>query len=168
MSLDNKMNQELGLAQKDIGGHRFEIKLLPCKIAGNVFIDLLETVGPTIGIAIDKYRNLDYVDPTEDTSFAEVAGMLSSQLASSEFENVVTIILKDCVMDGKPFDDNVHLRGEFNTYLELIEFALMENFQDFFRIRFAALWSIIPSFKSLLSQKKQTPAQVLQEEQPES
>lgn len=168
MSLDNKMNQELGLAQKDIGGHKFEIKLLACREAGDVFIELLETVGPTIGIAIDKYRNLDYVEPTEDTSFAEVFSMLSSKLASSEFRGVVELILKDCVMDTKPFDDNVHLRGEFNTYLELIEFALRENFQDFFRIRFAALWSIIPSFKSLLFQKKQNPAQVLQEEKPES
>jgi len=151
---NNKLNSDLGIAERSIGNHRFKIELLPCGPAGEVFLELLDILGPTIGVAIDKFRNLDYVTPEDDTSLAEVFSTLTSKMVRAEFNSVVDILLKDCTIDGAPFDKNTHLRGEFQTYVGLVSFALEENFLDFFIGYLKELGLEIPSLRNFMDLMK--------------
>ncbi len=169
MENNNKMNADLGLREKTIGSHRFEISLLPCGPAGETFIEMMDILGPSIGVTIDKFRNLDFVNPEEDTSFTEVFATFTSKLARGEARHVIDSVLDGCLMDGQPFNKDVHLRGEFSTYISLITFALEANFADFFIGHLKEMGLEIPSLRGFMDMmKKQVNQDSIQMETQES
>ncbi len=158
MSLD-KMSKDLGLVEKTIGSHRVEISLLPCKPAGDVFFQLMDIIGPSVGVALDKIRNIDYVDPEEDSSFGEIIGTLTSKLSTNEMSYIIDELLKDCCVDGERFDGNKHFRGEFSSYLKIIQFALEANFSDFFTGYLQDLGLEIPTWRDFMDMMKKLETQ---------
>lgn len=151
----SKMMQELGYREISINGHRFEVNLLPCGPAGEVFVDLMDIAGPSIGVVVDKLRNQDYLDPADDTTFAEIITTITSRLARGDFNRILDSLLDGCVIDGQQFNKDEHLRGEFSTYVKLIKFSLEVNFTDFFTEFLKDMGLEIPSLSAFVAKVKQ-------------
>jgi hypothetical protein len=149
------MQAELGIKEETIDGHRFEIKLLPCGPAGELFIEIMDIIGPGLGTVVDKMQNYHYIEPEDNTAFTEVINTFTSKLARGNYNTVLDIVLEGCLIDGVPFDRNKHLRGKFGTYVSLVKLALEANFSDFFTGVLRDMGLEIPTLSGLMATIKE-------------
>ena len=131
-NIKNNVYAQAGLKEIQIKGNRYTISLLPAYTAFAVSSDLIKLVAPSIASFIDSGRKEDYILPEEDSMFSEMAMLLVRQMDQVNLVTIVKSLLEGLTCNGVPVDPNEHFKGNFSGFLSIVEYALKENFGDFF------------------------------------
>jgi hypothetical protein len=122
----------LGLKRTKIKGTDYTINVLPALPAYILGVELMETLLPSIGSASDNGLNIEEILPEDRAVFTQVAVYLVKSLKDLDKVTIIQQLLEGATMNGQPLDLILGMRGKVSDLAFLIEFALKENFTDFF------------------------------------
>lgn len=92
---------------------------------------LLAVVAPLLGGTMDGLRVSEYVETPK--SFTELALTLCQQLDKLDVDNLVISLLDGATCNSVEITDiDEQFRGEMGAFIELVGFALQENFGELF------------------------------------
>lgn len=113
-------------------GKNVRIILLPAISKGiPIARRLLSVVAPAVGGTLDGLRHDDLIHGVPKT-FSELSLVVCQQLENVEIGNVVYTILEGMEVEGKAVDLDKYFTANYGEMVEILEFALKENFQSFF------------------------------------
>jgi ribosomal protein S18 acetylase RimI-like enzyme len=113
------------------GDNDVSIKLLPMSTGIKVAKELIGLIAPAIGSAVDGVRHDDLIHGAP-RSFSDLALVLVGQLDKVDVENLIELLLAGMLVNGNEVDLDDHFSANYHELLEIMEFALKENFQTFF------------------------------------
>lgn len=92
---------------------------------------LLKLILPVMGGLADEM----FAEESSSTpkTFSEMAMRILGQLDSFDTVNLLKRLLKDASVDGKSIDFDTYFMDNYGELILIVEFALKENFQSFFR-----------------------------------
>jgi hypothetical protein len=112
-------------------GIEVSIQKLPMSKGINVAKELICLIAPTIGSAVDGVRHDDLIHGAPK-SFSDLALVLVTQLDKVDILELIQLLLAGLLIDGDEVDIEEYFSGNYGELLEIMEFALRENFQTFF------------------------------------
>ena len=116
---------------KKIGDSEFQITVLPALEVIRQGKTLLNIVLPVFGSAFDALS--DSGDEYQiNTTFSDLSLLVCEQLDKLDVEQLITILFKGALKDGKPYDVNNLSADDVGEIFSVLEWALEENFHDFF------------------------------------
>ena len=132
--------QKTGTRNIDILGKKYSITILKASQGLEVGTRLIKTVAPAIGIFFDnreatkglQSEDGEVVFLDEQTIFTDLAVALVTQLDNLDLIGTIKGLLASLHCNSQPvvFDD--HFAGNLGELAAVVEFALKENFADFF------------------------------------
>ena len=128
----DNVSEAAGYKKIPIGSNVYSIKLLPASLGFMVATNLIKTLLPVFGSWADAQGRKGQVLPEDESTFTELALLLVGQLDKVDVLQVVHTLLNEALVNGKPLDFDIHFRANYKSLMKLIEFALKENFGDFF------------------------------------
>lgn len=128
----NQIDEAAGYKKIQIGNKVYSIRLLPASVGFSVATNLIKTFLPVLGSYADANGRKGLVLPEDDSVFSEMAILLCSQLDKIDPLILVQQLLADSLVNGKQFNFDDQFRANYSDLIKLIEFALKENFGDFF------------------------------------
>lgn len=119
-------------AETTIKNKKIKLELLPAISVGvPVARRLLNIVAPAIGGTLDGLKHDDILHGVPKT-FTEVSIVICQQLEKAEVNNLIFTLLNSLEVDGKDVDLDEYFTANYGEMVEILEFALKENFQSFF------------------------------------
>ncbi len=112
-------------------GNTVSIKLLKTTAGIAVAKKLLNVIAPAVGGAADGMRH-DALVHGAPTSFTDMALTLCDQIDKLQIENVIAVLLDEVYINGDPINFEEYFQANYGELIEILEFALKENFQTFF------------------------------------
>ena len=82
--------------------------------------------------------------------FTDLAIALVRQLDELELEETCRVLLAGLTCNGQPVDYETHFAGNYSAYIQVIEYALKENFGSFFTDYLKAKGLEIPTLMAML------------------
>lgn len=158
----DQISEAAGYKKVQIGRHIYSVKLLPASVGFSVATNLIKTFLPVLGSYIDANGRKGLVLPEDDSVFSEMALLLCTQLDKIDPLVLVQQLLNDALVNGKPFNFDDQFRANYSDLVKLLEFALRENFGDFFTVYLQEKGVSLSSL-NLLSLKTAPPVQTQQE-----
>lgn len=123
---------QAGIKQITIKDKRYGVQLLPAYTAFAVGMELISLALPALGSYIDSEKKSEFILPEEDAMFSEIALLLVRQMEKANLVQIAEMLLQGLTCNGQEVDANVHFRGSVSGFMQVLEFALKENFSDFF------------------------------------
>lgn len=123
-----------GYKKIQIGRYIYSVKLLPASAGFSVATNLIKTFLPVLGSWADAHERKGLVLPEDDSVYSEMAILLCTQLDKIDPIVIVQTLLSDALVNGKQFNFDDQFRANYSDLVSLIEFALKENFGDFFTV----------------------------------
>lgn len=128
---------------KTISGDTYLVYALPPRIANKMFIRIIKTVGPSLGVLLEELDEDDAKkglkglldNPKIDGAFiGKVARELCERLDEDEIERMMNDLAKVSEVEGggslfKIFD--IHFQGKIGELYAWFAFALQANFANF-------------------------------------
>jgi len=149
-----------------IGGASYTITVLGAKDGMRVGVELASMMLPSIGVMLDDQDAREGGFESEEL-FLALATSLVSSVDSNHIVSLFETLLGDVYKGSQPIDYDDEFQGELANYILLVEFALKENFADFFPTFFKAKGLEIPSLGKM-KQMLGLPQDNSQEESKES
>lgn len=115
-----------------IEGKVYSVKLLPATQGLGLALKLIKTFLPTLGAWADGEKKEGLILPEDNSMFSEMAILLVSQLDKVDIGLVVKQLLDGALVDNEGLDFETYFSANYSTLIELVEFAMKENFGDFF------------------------------------
>lgn len=113
-------------------GKKVRIKLLPAITIGiPVARRLLDIIAPAIGGTLDGMKHDDVLHGVPKT-FTEMSLTVCKQLEKAEVGSLVFTLLEGLEVDNSDVDLDEYFTANYGEMIEILEFALKENFQSFF------------------------------------
>lgn len=123
-----------GVRQTIIGDSEYVIKLLPATKGLEMGNRLIKAFGTALGVILDSNsrEEIDEYFLEESTLFTDLAIAVCAKL--DELNIIVTVkdLLAGSYVNGQPLDFDSHFMANYGNLVCLVEFALKENFGDFF------------------------------------
>lgn len=117
--------------QITIKDKQYQIVLLKGREGFTTALALGKLIAPIVGSAFDGMKHDDLIHGAPKT-FQDMAALLINQLDKTDVEAMVfDKLLRQATVQGQPLTDQ-HWMGNFSDLIELVMFALKENFGDFF------------------------------------
>jgi hypothetical protein len=88
-------------------------------------------VAPAVGGTLDGMRHDDLIHGVPKT-FTDMSLVVCQQLEKAEVHNLIFELLKSLEVDNKQVDLDEYFAANYGEMVEVLEFALRENFQSFF------------------------------------
>ena len=123
--------QQAFQCQSTINGKDYVIQLLPTSVSLEVSQKLVKALGPAFGVLLDNNSD-ESMYQMEQTLFTDLFIAIAKQLDNLELTTLLQVLLKGAYCDGQAIDFDEHFRGKFGELLLVGEWALKENFKDFF------------------------------------
>ncbi len=124
-------NTEKLYRKTKIGDKEYTIRLLTAFPALRIGKRLMSVVLPAVGGTLDGLREDDY--GTTPKTFTELALVLCDQLDGIEFDELAVELLGGSLCNGIEIKNlDAHFQGEIEGMIELLIFALKENFGKLF------------------------------------
>lgn len=117
------------IKQKKIHGKEYQINLLPAKQGFTIAMKLSKTIIPAIGGSVDA------LDQMAVGGFSRVALLLTEQIDDQEIMSIIEALTDQMAVDGEPVNFDRHFMANYGALIEVLEFALMENFESFFEAK---------------------------------
>ena len=133
--MDNMFAQQLqnaGQRQKDINGKTYAITLLPASQGLAVGNRLIKSLGPAIGVLLDSSQIEEVLFPEDQSMFTDISIALVRQLDELDVESTIKLLLNGATCNSQPINFDQHFAGNYGEMVAVTEFALKENFGDFF------------------------------------
>lgn len=129
--------EAMAKAQKDklyattaINNKQFRIKKLPALKGLQISTRLAKIILPLAGGTFDGLK----ADTTFQTprNFTHLALTLCDQIDNINLEDLSLQLLNDLYVDGNPVDFDEYFSANYGEFVEVLAFALQENFSSFF------------------------------------
>lgn len=117
------------IKQKTINENKYQIELLPARKGLKLAMKLSQVILPTLGSSIDA------LDNTDGTGFTRVALLLVEQMDQFDVVELMDELLDNAVVNGKELDIDSHFIANYGELVEVLEFAVRENFESFFEAK---------------------------------
>lgn len=158
--MDNLFEQELkkaGGRQKVIGENTYSIKLLPATVGLKLGNQMIKGLAPVIAVLADNSMGNgavsvkgDALVMEEQTLFTDMAVALVRQLDELDAVLIIKSLLFEASCNGQPIDFDNHFMGRYGELISIVEYALKENFGDFFIEYLKGKGLEIPTLRSLM------------------
>lgn len=122
--------QQVGLRQLTLNGKVYSIKLLPASKGMSVSSRLIKALGPAFGVMLDS--NNEDLFPEQVSMFTDLAIAIVRQLDELQLETTIKELLGCLSCDGQTVNFDEHFAGNYGELIAVTEYALKENFGDFF------------------------------------
>lgn len=119
------------MRQTNIEGKTYSIMLLSAIKGMTIGQKLIEAFSPAAGIVFDKSQEEDSLF-NENTTFRDIAVAITARLDRLDMPNTVRDLFQGLACNGQQVNFDEHFRGNLGEMLLVLEFALKENFGDFF------------------------------------
>lgn len=119
---------------KTINNTKYTINKLKMTDGLKTSQSILKLIAPTIGGAVDGLRHDEVLHGAPD-SFANLALLFTQQMDKVDIIKIIHTLLFQMEVNGKSLDPNAvedHFIGNYGELVEVVEFALEENFKSFF------------------------------------
>jgi len=113
------------------GDNKVSIKLLPMSSGIKVTKELISLLAPAIGSMADGVRHDEYLHGAPK-SFSDLAFSLVSQLDKVDIIQLIHTLLQGMLVNTKQVDLEEYFTANYDELVEILEFALKENFGSFF------------------------------------
>ncbi len=110
----------------------YAIKLLPSTQGIGLAFNLIRVFLPSIGAWADGEKKEGLILPEDNSMFSEVAMLLVGQMDRIDLSQVIKTLVGTALLNNQPIDFEKHFVGNYGSLIELVEFALKENFGSFF------------------------------------
>lgn len=117
---------------KNINDIDYELKLLNTSRAFITAEQLIKLGLPSLGAGLDNAMLGDEEEFLESQTFATIAILITRQMDEVDVLSIVKELLKDMTADKAPVDFEKYFRGRMDLLIEIIEFALRENYGSLF------------------------------------
>lgn len=115
-----------------VNGKNIRIKLLPALTVGiPTARRLLNIIAPAVGGTLDGLRHDDFIHGVPKT-FSDMSLVVCQQLENAEVHQIIFTLLEHMEVDNKVVNLDEYFMGNYGEMIEILEFALKENFQSFF------------------------------------
>lgn len=115
-----------------VNGKNIRIKLLPALTVGiPTARRLLNIIAPAVGGTLDGLRHDDFIHGVPKT-FSDMSLVVCQQLENAEVHQIIFTVLEHMEVDNKVVNLDEYFMGNYGEMIEILEFALKENFQSFF------------------------------------
>lgn len=113
-------------------GKNITIKLLPAVTQGiPVARRLMNVLAPIVGGTLDGMRHDELFHGAPKT-FSDMALLVCKQLEGIDAPSLINTLLSGMEVDGKSVNIDEYFSANYGEMLEILEFALKENFSSFF------------------------------------
>lgn len=113
-------------------GKTIKIVILPAITKGiPVARRLLNIVAPVVGGTLDGLKHDEIIHGAPKT-FTELSLTVCRQLEEAEVGNLIYTVLENMEVDGERIDLDDYFSANYGEMVEILEFALKENFESFF------------------------------------
>lgn len=126
-----QLNKQAGLATVTINDDSYTVHLLPTTIGLAMSLEIGKLLMPSLGAGIDGFRH-DEILHGAPTTFADLGKLLVLQMGEVKIVEMVKALLSKSEINGKQLDFEKHFSGNYGALIQLVEFALRENFESFF------------------------------------
>ena len=150
-SLVQEAAAEAGINQKTIGGRTYSLKLLPARKGMAMGKRIIQAFGPALGVILDSNAETDVIFGEEQNLCTDLAIAIVGQLDELAIEQTVLDLLGGMTCDGQPIAFDSHFAAKYTILLEVITWAIKENFGDFFTGWLKAKGLSIPTLKSMMT-----------------
>ena len=144
-----------GIKQKTINGKIYSVKLLPATLGMTISSRIMKAMGPAIGVVVDSKDEI-YL-PGEQSFYTDIAVAVVAQLDELSLEMTVQELLGGLSCDGHAVDFDRHFAGNYGSLIAVVEYALQENFGNFFTDYLRAKGLEIHTLRDLMKPKEETP-----------
>lgn len=111
---------------------QISIRLLPAITQGiPVARRLLNVIAPVVGGTLDGLKHDDIIHGAPKT-FSELSLVICQQLEKADASNLVFTLLDGMEVEGQAIDLDEYFSANYGEMMEVLEFALRENFESFF------------------------------------
>lgn len=142
--------QSSGLIQKEFNGDTYTLKLLPASKGMMMGKRLISTFAPALGVLMDSTTK-DPIFVEENTMCTDLAVAIVSQLDQLDFEKTIIDLLTGMTCNGQGIVFDTHFAGKYGLLLNCVEWAIKENFGDFFTEWLKGKGLSIPTLKSMMT-----------------
>lgn len=126
------LNQVKYSEKKISTGKTIKIALLPAITKGiPVARRLLNLIAPVVGGTLDGLKHDDIIHGVPKT-FSEMSLVVCQQLDQIDASSLVFTLLENMEVDGKAINLDDYFSANYGEMMEVLEFALKENFESFF------------------------------------
>ncbi len=154
MDIAQQAAQMAGIKQTTFGSNTYSVKLLPATNGLATGQRLIKAFGPALGVLLDSGKDKENLYPEEDKLFTDLAVAIVHQIDDLEFIQTVKELLNDLSCNSQPVDFDKHFSGRYGELIAVVEFALKENFGDFFSSYLKAKGLEIPTLRSMMATQK--------------
>jgi len=161
--IQKQLDLDSGTKRTTINNTQYTINMLPALPAYLLGTQIIETIIPAVGNAADHGMNYEDMFPEDRSPFTQISIHLVKGMKDLDKAEIIHNILEGAMCNGVALDINTGMRGRVSDLAFLIEFALKENFTDFF-IEYIKerVTGLLPLMKEVL------PEAWLQKESPET
>ena len=131
-NIANEVMAQQGYKQIMLEEGMYAIKLLPSTQGIGLAFNLIRVFLPSIGAWADGEKKEGLILPEDNSMFSEVAMLLVGQMDRIDLSQVIKTLVGTALLNNKPIDFEKHFVGNYGSLIELVEFALKENFGSFF------------------------------------
>jgi hypothetical protein len=131
-NIANDVMAKQGYKQIMLDEGMYAIKLLPSTQGIALALNLIRVFLPSIGAWADGEKKEGLILPEDNSMFSEVAMLLVGQMDRIDLSDVIKTLVGNTLLNNQPINFEEHFVGNYGTLIELVEFALKENFGSFF------------------------------------
>lgn len=149
--IQKQLDLDNGTRRTTINKTKYSINMLPALPAYLLGTEIIETLIPAAGSAADNGMNFEEMFPEDRAPFTQISMLLVKGMQDLDKSKIIDQLLEGATSNGEPLDIHTGMRGGVSDIAFLIEFALKENFTDFF-IEYikVKVTGLLPLMKGLL------------------
>lgn len=115
-----------------IDSNTYQLSMLKGREGFRTAMELGKVVAPVLGATFDGVRHDDYIHGAPRT-FTQLALLLIDQMDKIDVESIIfDRLLRGMAVNGKEVNVDEFFMSNYSVLVEVIAFALKENFGDFF------------------------------------
>ena len=136
MTSPQEIQKQLDLANGTrsitINKTKYTVDMLPALPAYLLGTEIIETLIPAAGSAADNGISFQEMFPEDRAPFTQISMLLVKGMRDLDKAAIIDQLLEGATANGEELDIHTGMRGGVADVAFLIEFALKENFTDFF------------------------------------
>lgn len=117
------------IKKKKIGKHTYQIELLPAKAGFSMAMKLSKVLIPLLGSGFDAFEE------DSEGGFTRMSLIVVEQMEQVDMAAIVDDLLEGMAVNGQTVNFDDHFRANYGELVEVITFAMKENFSSFFEAK---------------------------------
>ena len=137
-----------GFKETIVNNKQYKVLLLPATRGLTIGQKLVKLVLPLFGILEDN-NDEDKFLGEDKTLFTDLSIMVVRSMDDIDMVNTIKELLTGCYCNGQLVEFDTHFAANYGELIAVVEFALKENFGDFFTSYLKAKGLPIPTLREM-------------------